>query len=730
MVSTHEPKGSQFGERLDAVLRECGGNACQMSETELFQLFHERFNPPVECHPTLDFAALLDPENSILKHCWRSDIRGQGGQGFAMGHYYFKPLVLERPPTYTYPTIIQPLLDQPFGDYCITVKLRRVSADSMVAREQKELDRTNQLLSAKEDERAAVTRAKREERVRGLSQGDLVPIVLEFYVLAWDRTPQGLSHKVLSLESAIHAMQGAQIYSADLPTSATKYFFKSLPGPMADHLRGIELYAEDTWATDLLPISTTATGHLDCAHAMYLGASGAPVGVVTSTGKGRDSMILHSAWFGGSGMGKSVALNNFLHQTDPFVGQTIIIDNGLSLAPYALAWGQEPIIIRPGGNVTINFFDTRGNPLSPSKISHITHCALEMTGRPKDEEAAMVREALLSKYAARLCEDFADDRMRAMTHAERDKLARLALALYQAANGQDILLEQALSEFRRLEQARPEEADAQLQSFDRKSVQAFEAEHPNELRNLVFSFLRPDEHLTLSAFREFLELSGEGAEKESCELLATLLAQWCRGGSHGNLWDGASSVSFTGKRVVHFELSFIPESARSDKTLFSTVLVDDVWQHLVSLPREMVKQFVIDEASAFLDMPHGAQILLSLYERSRKLNLACISVWQQYGRIAQAALRSAIVGNSRAFFIFNVGDRNDLTALAHDIGLSSVAQDAVLKYTRPGQHPGRNFSEFCYFEPDSVNPICTTIRHYRLPEIASPASAPAQPPPP
>ena len=308
MVSTHEPKGSQFGERLDAVLRECGGNACQMSETELFQLFHERFNPPVECHPTLDFAALLDPENSILKHCWRSDIRGQGGQGFAMGHYYFKPLVLERPPTYTYPTIIQPLLDQPFGDYCITVKLRRVSADSMVAREQKELDRTNQLLSAKEDERAAVTRAKREERVRGLSQGDLVPIVLEFYVLAWDRTPQGLSHKVLSLESAIHAMQGAQIYSADLPTSATKYFFKSLPGPMADHLRGIELYAEDTWATDLLPISTTATGHLDCAHAMYLGASGAPVGVVTSTGKGRDSMILHSAWFGGSGMGKSVAL--------------------------------------------------------------------------------------------------------------------------------------------------------------------------------------------------------------------------------------------------------------------------------------------------------------------------------------------------------------------------------------------------------------------------------------
>ena len=74
------------------------------------------------------------------------------------------------------------------------------------------------------------------------------------------------------------------------------------------------------------------------------------------------------------------------------------------------------------------------------------------------------------------------------------------------------------------------------------------------------------------------------------------------------------------------------------------------------------------------------------------------------------------MGNASAFIIFNTGDRSDVERLGKDIGLSSVAVEAILHYPRPDHLSDQKYSEFCYFYKDPVKPICGTVRYVQLAE--------------
>ena len=55
-----------------------------------------------------------------------------------------------------------------------------------------------------------------------------------------------------------------------------------------------------------------------------------------------------------------------------------------------------------------------------------------------------------------------------------------------------------------------------------------------------------------------------GAERDQIMEIATLILPWCRDGNYGCLFDGTSNLSLTGK-IAHFELGYIPESAKELK---------------------------------------------------------------------------------------------------------------------------------------------------------------------
>ena len=74
------------------------------------------------------------------------------------------------------------------------------------------------------------------------------------------------------------------------------------------------------------------------------------------------------------------------------------------------------------------------------------------------------------------------------------------------------------------------------------------------------------------------------------------------------------------------------------------------------------------------------------------------------------------MGCARAWLIFNTGDSQDITRLGTDLGLSSVAQEAIRRFPRPDQMPEPKYSEFLYFHTDARQPICGTARYVLLPQ--------------
>ncbi|MBK7999674.1 MAG: hypothetical protein IPK15_13395 [Verrucomicrobia bacterium] len=471
------------------------------------------------------------------------------------------------------------------------------------------------------------------------------------------------------------------------------------------------LYGEDSFAADLLPLTGSFLGHLDAADAIYPGTHGNLVGLKSFAREGSHATGVNTILLGATGTGKSLLVQNLLQQSEPGVVCTVIIEEGLSHAEYTRSFGVEPITFRLDGDQTINLFDTRGGSMTSFKRASITAAVARMVGLPADEDKARQRQAVIAKHVARLCHEHAEDWWQRATEDDRQSLIRETLAQQRWAEQNGLPPHDSGAEFRLWQREEPAAAARLLEQIAEEDVRAF-ADHP-DVRDAVFARLQPAEHLTLSSLREYLELNAEGAEGEECQWLATLLTPWCRGGNYGVLFDGASTVSLEGP-VLHFELGSIPEAAKDVKTLVGFVIINDVRQLLQSLPRPQLKRFVVEEMSRFLDVPGGEAILRELFEQFRKFTVQVLVVVQQYARIADSPIRAALMGNARAFLIFNTGDRQDVERLGRDIGLSSVAQDAILRFPRPDQQTGARFSEFYYYHTDPVHPICGTVRHILL----------------
>lgn len=313
---------------------------------------------------------------------------------------------------------------------------------------------------------------------------------------------------------------------------------------------------------------------------------------------------------------------------------------------------------------------------------------------------------------AQLCADHAEEKLRCWPEERRLTVLRYALALNRWAAKHDVSEMEAFIEFRDWQQQEPAAAATFLAQFTEADLREFESTHKREINNLVFAYLQPEEHLTLSALRQYLETVEEDVEE--CRWLATLLVPWCQGGHCGCLFDGVSNVTLTGE-VVHFELGLIPEAAKEIRAAAGFLVIASLKQHILSLPRLMRKRIVIEEVSRFLDVPGGEAILRELFEQFRKHNCQVLITAQSYSRIADTSIRTALVGNARAWLIFNTGDRRDIERLGQDIGLSRVAQEAILRFLRPDQQTGAKYSEFLYFHTDARQPICGTARYVLLP---------------
>ena len=131
-----------------------------------------------------------------------------------------------------------------------------------------------------------------------------------------------------------------------------------------------------------------------------------------------------------SGAGKSVTVCDLLTQTEGYFGYTVIIEEGLSYGIYTatVEEGARPIIIHPDGDLTINYLDTKGLPLTPDHLSAATALVARMIGTSAQEDKQMLRQAQIAKYLNLLYEDSFQDWQK-KRHDQLLDIARHALAL-------------------------------------------------------------------------------------------------------------------------------------------------------------------------------------------------------------------------------------------------------------------------------------------------------------
>ena len=713
---------AELGRNLQSLFADVTGGATPMTDADHFRLFLNALNPSIAKCYGYDPLPGFDPSRSILDNCFHSQLRGRGSRGFWLDEYEHGVLVLKRWPAQVYPTIIYRLTLLPFNDYTISVQVRPLPSASLIASTQKELDRLNTLLAAKPDARQQVTREKLERRIEHLTRGDQVPLGTELVIMVRARNAEQLSERMQAIKSALHGLGGAE-YAEGSPAFSKNCFYKSLPGCSWIKHRGFELFGEDDVVAAMLPLSSSFGGRLDEAEVICPGSNENLVGISTCSGQDADTMPNNVFVIGGPGMGKSRLILSLTKKLAALYEYYFVIEEGLSHAELTRSFGVEPIIWRLDGRQSLNCLDTLGLPWSASHQASAAGLVARMAGLPADEDKARHRLAFIGKKIDELRCEVADECLNRMSEPQRRDFVRQAMTIQGLAAQKNLSLLDAFIEWRRNQPAQAHLPGMAKCDTSDSALWEFESRHADTLRDLIYTTFAPDQHLRLSALKDSLMVNAIGPEAELCRQIATLLEPYCGDGIYGAIFDRPTNVSLTG-RIVHFELGQIPESAGELKGLIAFLIVNQIRQHLITLPKHQRKMLILEELSRCLTIPGAEKLVRELYEQMRKTNTLVIAILQIFSRLSDPALRAAIIGNSMNYIIFNPGDRTDLALLAKEIGLSSVAQETILHYVRPSQLAGRKYSEFTYFYVDPNRPVCGTVRHF---EFAAPPKGKSSP---
>lgn len=713
---------TQVHEILCTIFSGQGARIIPMTDADHYRHFKTFLNPSIAERFDCDPLEAFDPELTIQENCWHSEAAGQEDFGFFMDGHYHSMIVLTRWPKMTYPGLIHRLTNLHLLDFTITVNVDPLPVRQEITKEEKEHDRVAGDFASEKKLSLLTVMEKKQKKIAALMQGHTLPFNVHFAVRAWDKTKEGLCAKTNAIKQAINSLNGAQYNESTLPTTSKNLFFQTWPGWTWGGYDSRKLYGETRYVADMLPFSATFTGHLEDAEALYEGAAQNLIGIKTYSGEQGNLTPQHAVLLGMSGTGKSVSVCDLLSQTEAHFAYTVIIEEGLSYGIYTqtVEPDAKPIIIQPDGNITINYLDTKALPLTPDHLSAATALVARMAGLSQQEDKQMLRQALIAKYINLLYEDTYQDWSN--RNANRlPAIARHALALSRYRRekmppGATML--EAFADFRDWMAGTEDEALEYLQRSSDAEVLKYLKDPitAKEVRNVAFSYLKPDDYPTHRMLQELMYLDASGAERDHVVEIATLLLPWCRDGHYGCLFDGVSNLSLTGK-IAHFELGYIPDSAKELKTAAGFLITNDARKHIITLPRGLRKRNVYEEVARFLDIPGGEEIVKESYAQLRKFNCWNISIVQQYARFKQSRIRSAVFGNSRQFYLMRQNDRADLDDIAQDIALPEVTRHAVMNYPLPDHQVGQKYSAFTYLHLDSNRPICGTVRNVASPEM-------------
>jgi hypothetical protein len=662
----------------------------------------------------------VDTARSVRANCLRSDLDAFAtGRGSARGsvlHFdgnYHAIFVMRELPRGTRPGMLIPVMDAVNRGAAITLAIRPLPVSGEIERLRREIDELSAFLS---DRRAAGVENDirlRHGRIDSLLSSATIPFNLLFVVRVWSDTEEGIAAKSLAMRTALQGIDGAEFMQVNNAAQARHLFYETLPGNLGGTYRGWDIYVENHNLADLMPVSSTFTGHLPGAQALYDSPGRSVVGIRLVTANGTPQ---HSVVIGVNGSGKSAFLMDLMSQTDCEWAYRFYQEEGLAFVTQAQLCGMQSLILRESGDQTLNPFDTHGLPLTSSTMARVVRTCMKLVGLSRDEDRNRRREGLIGEYVRSQFEDCAQDWKNANEALWRH-LARRAVATQKMRSGDDDFQDGflALADLERADPARAAEliGCAGEEEILRHSISPQGRAAVESLVLTQFGaadYPRFDGLVALMRHGRLPHHRSAGVASE-LDFLSSELAKGLRsGGVVGGFLDGPTNVDVRGNGL-HLDTSRLPDGTL--KELAGFVVFDHVRQHILTLPRAASKVMLLDELRRILLIPGATEFVKELLAQMRKYRCVFIGAFQEPSQIddIDPALTDLLLGQCKQYFLMRQNNADQVARISRVVGLPGAAQRAILQHPLVEHQAGsRRASYFTYFSREKETPTCGTVR--------------------
>ncbi len=659
-------------------------------------------------------------DRSVRANCLRSDLdafaTGRGGERSNLLYFdgnYHAIFVMRELPRGTRPGMLLPILDAVNRGASITLDIHPLPVGAEIDRLRREIDELSAFLS---DRRAAGVENDirlRHGRIDSLLSSATIPFNLLFVVRVWADTADGIAAKSLAMRTALQGIDGADFMQVNNAAQARHLFYETIPGNLGGTYRGWDIYIENHNLADLLPISSTFTGHLGEAQALYDSPGRSVVGIRLVTPNGTPQ---HSIVVGVNGSGKSALLMDLMSQTDCDWAYRFFQEEGMAFVTQAQLCGMRSLVLRESGECTLNPFDTHGLPLTSATIARVVRTCMKLVGLSRDEDRNRRREGLIGEYVRSHFEDCAQDWKNAGEERWRG-LARRALVAERMRTGDDDFLDGHLA-LCDLERGDPAAAAELLAGASEEDVLRHSLT-PQGRRNadaMTFSLFGPDDYprfeglVALMRHGRLPHHRSAGAAAE-LDFLSSELAKGLRaGGVVGAFIDGPTNVEVRGAGL-HFDTSRLPEGTL--KELAGFVVFDHVRQHILTLPRGASKVMLLDELRRILLIPGAPEFVKELLAQMRKYRCVFLGAFQEPSQIddIDPALTDLLLGQCKQYFLMRQNNADQVRRIGRVIGLPGAAERAIVQHPLvEHQSSARKASYFTFFSRETMAPVCGTVR--------------------
>jgi type IV secretion system protein TrbE len=695
-----------------------------MGDREHFLHYYRFLNPSVGAVLPAFLFEGYDPSLSIQENCLFGDLVKPPvpGISFQFDSLNHAVLVMRELPKRSGPGLITRLTNLGFTDYELCLNLYPQKPSQVI----KQVEATANQLAGE-----IQTRPKRafslgsqlamaKDRIEGLERGDVYPSNLFFAVRLWHRDADTVISQAAIVKNAFLNLCGATCHHATNAETARQIFFQTWPGWTYGTYRGFDLATDDQTAAELIPWSASFTGRLEGAEALYDSASGGLVGLSFFVG----GVPQHFLIFGATRAGKSLLVTDLWAQVAHQFGFAVIVEEGLSHGTTAQTAGADPIVISPNGDVTLNYLDVDGLPLSNDLLgTAVSLCLLMLreTGPNVDPSRVSILQGCLTKHLNRLYDDVWADWARVHPE-EAQQIARRAYGIQahlQRMSGHGNTFLDAWAELR----DREANGDGWVQSFlgalDESEVARFQVNPVTRsiVRDLGLSCLTPAEMPTHSQLCELLAYAPV-ANPEEAEKLGERLSAWRSNGPYGKLFDGVTTHRLDGA-VTHFELGLIKDAQEELRAAAHFLVMNTTRQQVVKRPRAERKFVLFEEGSRLLAVPGGARVLTEFYAQMAKYGAVVGTVFQQYTalRAADDSTRASVFDNTKLFLVSAQPSPRAAEEIAEALELSEAAATAVKRYSMPEHQAGQKFASFLMVAPHPTRKLVGTFRNFASPAV-------------